>query len=180
MNDDRSVHERRLVALLRLAYAGELAAAHAYHGHWRSVSDAAERGRIREIEEEELHHRRQVGAMLHEMGVAPGRFRDLRAAAIGRTLGFLCHLSGWLCPMYGAGKLESRNIREYEAAARHAWNYGRREWVDCLLTMAEVEWDHGGTSASASCPTGLAGACRSGPGPRLGSRSARRSNRRWG
>ena len=45
-----------------------------------------------------------------------------------RTLGVLCHVSGWL--------------REYEAAARHAWNCGRREWVDCLLTMAEVEWEH--------------------------------------
>ena len=44
--------------------------------------------------------------------------------------------------MYGAGKLESRNVREYEAAARHAWGCGRREWVDCLLTMAEVEWEH--------------------------------------
>jgi len=44
--------------------------------------------------------------------------------------------------MYGAGKLESRNVREYEAAARLAWACGRREWVDCLLTMAEVEWDH--------------------------------------
>jgi hypothetical protein len=44
--------------------------------------------------------------------------------------------------MYGAGKLESRNVREYEAAARHALASGRDEWVDCLLTMAEVEWEH--------------------------------------
>jgi hypothetical protein len=44
--------------------------------------------------------------------------------------------------MYGAGKLESRNVKEYEVAARHAWACDRREWVDCLLTMAEVEWEH--------------------------------------
>jgi hypothetical protein len=61
---------------------------------------------------------------------------------IGRTLGLLCHVSGLVIPMYGAGKLESRNVREYEAAARHAWACGRREWVDCILTMAEVEWEH--------------------------------------
>lgn len=41
-----------------------------------------------------------------------------------------------------AGRLESRNVREYEAAARHALACGRDEWVDCLLTMAEVEWEH--------------------------------------
>ena len=44
--------------------------------------------------------------------------------------------------MYGAGKLESRNIREYETAARFARQCGRKEFIDCLLTMAEVEWEH--------------------------------------
>jgi hypothetical protein len=44
--------------------------------------------------------------------------------------------------MYGAGKLESRNIHEYEMAARYAIRSGHVEYVDCLLTMAEVEWEH--------------------------------------
>jgi hypothetical protein len=44
--------------------------------------------------------------------------------------------------MYGAGRLESRNIREYETAARHARACGRSDLTDCLLEMAEVEWDH--------------------------------------
>ena len=44
--------------------------------------------------------------------------------------------------MYGAGKLESRNIVEYETAARYARDCGRNDLVDCLLTMAEVEWEH--------------------------------------
>ena len=44
--------------------------------------------------------------------------------------------------MYGAGRLESKNIREYESAARHARECGHTEWIDCLLTMAEVEWEH--------------------------------------
>jgi hypothetical protein len=44
--------------------------------------------------------------------------------------------------MYGAGKLESRNIVEYETAARRARACGRPEFVDCLLKMAEVEWEH--------------------------------------
>ena len=44
--------------------------------------------------------------------------------------------------MFGAGRLESRNIREYETAARYARDCGRHDLVECLLTMAEVEWDH--------------------------------------
>jgi len=58
------------------------------------------------------------------------------------VLGALCRVSGWFAPMYGAGKLESRNIKEYEDAARHARGCGRADLVDCLLDMAEVEWEH--------------------------------------
>ncbi len=131
-----------LVEILRLAYSGERAAAYAYRGHWRSVKDTAIRSRIREIEEEEWHHRLLVGRMLEEVGSGPSRIRELRAVIIGRTLGILCHLAGWLLPMYGAGKLESRNIREYETAARLAARCGHAEFVECLLRMAEVEWEH--------------------------------------
>ena len=140
--ENASASRAALIALLQLAFSGELAAAHAYRGHARSVTDPEERRRIAEIEREELHHRELVGRMLAELGVRPGRARELRAALVGRVLGALCHVSGWLAPMYGAGRLESRNIREYEAAARHARDCGRSEWVDCLLTMAEVEWEH--------------------------------------
>ncbi len=139
---DRVTAERSLGALLQLAYSGEKAAAYAYRGHWRSSSDAAERAGIRAIEEDEWHHRRLVGEMLDELGLAPDPKRERRAAVIGRVLGALCHVSGWLAPMVGAGKLESRNIHEYESAARYAVDCGRGEWLDALLTMAEVEWDH--------------------------------------
>ncbi len=44
--------------------------------------------------------------------------------------------------MYGAGKLEAQNIREYEHAARLAWVAGLHAFVEPLLEMAEVEWDH--------------------------------------
>jgi rubrerythrin len=134
--------KQKLVALLQLAYSGELAAAHAYNGHWRSVRDAGERARIAEIEQEELHHRRLVGEMLASLGAAPNRSREIRARLIGRTLSLLCHVSGWLAPMYGAGRLESSNVREYETAARLARESSREDLIDCLLTMAEVEWEH--------------------------------------
>ena len=134
--------ERQLIALLQLAYSGELAASPAYQGHARSVRCEQERARIREIEAEEWHHREQVGAMLQALGAEPDRGRERRAKMIGTTLSALCRVSGWLVPMYGAGKLESRNVREYETAARLARDAGRHDWIDALLEMAEVEWEH--------------------------------------
>jgi rubrerythrin len=135
-------HLKKLIELLKLAYSGELAAAYAYRGHWHSVSDVDERDRIRQIENEEWHHRQLVGAMLDKLGTRASSARELRATLVGCVLGWLCHITGWLAPMYGAGRLESRNIREYETAARYARGAGHQEFVDCLLTMAEVEWEH--------------------------------------
>lgn len=133
---------QKLVALLQLAYSGELAAAYAYRGHWHSVSRFDERQSIRAIEDDEWRHRKLVGEMLESLGSQPSPTRELRAAIIGRVLGLLCHVTGWLAPMYGAGRLESRNIVEYETAARYARECGHAGLIDCLLEMAEVEWDH--------------------------------------
>jgi rubrerythrin len=133
---------QQLIDILRLAYSGELAAAYAYHGHWNSVRDQDERDSIRAIEDDEWRHRKLVGEMLTALGSGPNNYREARATIVGRTLGVLCHVMGWLVPMYGAGKLESRNVREYETAARFARDSGHLDFVDCLLEMAEVEWDH--------------------------------------
>ena len=141
-----TIHEaesrENLIALLQLAYSGELAAAYAYRGHWHSVRNADEKIAIQNIENDEWRHRKLVGEMLDSLESGPSRRRETRAHMIGRTLGILCHVTGWLAAMYGAGRLESRNIREYETAARHAQECGRSDLVDCLLEMAEVEWDH--------------------------------------
>mgnify|MGYP003694491245 CR=1 FL=1 len=54
----------------------------------------------------------------------------------------LCHLKFLVCVYRtAAGKLESRNIVEYETAARHAQRLRSRALIliDCLLTTAEVE-----------------------------------------
>lgn len=134
--------ETQLINLLTMAYSAELAAAYAYRGHWHSMRDPDERQRISKIEDEEWHHRRLVGEMLSQLNSRPSRLKELRASILGRVLGVLCHLCGWLAPMYGAGRLESRNIREYEIAARHARDAGHNSFTDCLLTMAEVEWEH--------------------------------------
>ncbi len=132
----------KLIALLQLAYSGELAAAYAYRGHWRSVRHPDEKRAIQDIENDEWRHRKLLGELLTSLEAGPNPRRETRAAIIGRTLSLLCHVTGWLLPMYGAGRLESRNIREYETAARHARDCGRLDMVDCLLEMSEVEWEH--------------------------------------
>lgn len=140
MTEDDS--RQNLIRILQLAYSAERAAAYAYRGHWKSVSDKDERARIAQIENEEWHHRQLVGEMLRDLNSKPKRFGEFRATIIGRVLGLLCHVSGWLAPMYGAGRLESNNIVEYENAAAYARDCGREDLIDCLLTMAEVEWEH--------------------------------------
>ncbi len=134
--------DSRLVSILQGAYSGERAAGHAYNGHWRSVRDPDERREIRKIELEEWQHRGVVGEMLAELGATPLQWREIVFLMIGTVLKYGCFVSGWMMPMFGAGRLESRNIVEYEDAARVAWRSGRTAWVECLLGMAEVEWDH--------------------------------------
>lgn len=131
-----------LIHVLQSACSGELAAGYAYRGHWKSLSPGAVRERIREIEEEEWHHRRLVLDLLVELGSGPSRSREAVFWLIGKTIGLLCRVGGWFIPMYGAGRLESGNIAEYERAAAFAREAGYAGMVDCLLTMAEVEWEH--------------------------------------
>ena len=45
-------------------------------------------------------------------------------------------------PMYGAGRLESHNVKEYQDAAEYAKNSGNQKYIDCLLEMGEVEREH--------------------------------------
>lgn len=132
----------RLVALLKLAYSGEKAAALAYRGHWKSVRDPFERETIFRIEWEEWAHREEVGRILVGLGERPSVFREFILGLVGGALGPLCHVSGRFLPMYFAWRLEVRNVWEYETAAGHARNCGLDALVPCLLRMAEVEKAH--------------------------------------
>ena len=131
-----------LVDLLQRAHAGELAAAKAYAGHWRSVRDPDERTTIRRIEGEELAHRACLGRMLTDLGATPKAWRERLMWCIGTVVGPACHVSGWYIAMYGAGRIEQRNVWEYVHAATYARECGHGEMVEELLVMAEAEWDH--------------------------------------
>src|SRR5215210_4489307 len=109
-NMDKSPDCRQLVHILQAAYSGELAAAYAYRGHWKSLSDPGEREKIRQIENEEWIHRERVGVMLEGLGSAPVKTREARMWVTGRVIGLACHFTGRFLPMYFAGRLESSNV----------------------------------------------------------------------
>ena len=131
-----------LIRILQNAYSGEIAAAYAYRGHWKSLKDGAEREQIKKIEEEEWDHRRRVGEWLEKLGAKPRPAREKIFWTIGRTLDVSCHVSGWFMPMYFAGRLESQNSAEYEDAAAFARELGMLDCVADLLDMAGVEVEH--------------------------------------
>ncbi len=132
----------KLIRILQNAYSGEVAAAYAYRGHWKSLKDGAEKEQIKKIEAEEWDHRRRVGEWLDKLGAAPRPVREKVFWTVGRTLGFTCHLSGWFMPMYFAGRLESQNSAEYEEAAGFAKELEMHDCVEDLLDMARVEVEH--------------------------------------
>ncbi len=138
------VAEVQFVRALQSAHAGELAAALAYTGHYKSlfVFDRKEKEEIKRIRDEELHHRQRINEILAANGAKPRLGREILFTLIGGTIAFLCLLGGWFIPMYGAGKLESTNIFEYEVAARLAQLANQQQYVDELLAFGELEWDH--------------------------------------
>lgn len=141
---------KQLICLLQNAYSGEKAAAYAYRGHWQSVGDLKEREEIKKIEQDEWEHRACLLKMLQQMGAKPRLSREIGMTLIGVVILCLCRLGGWLnffnfgwfMSMHGAGKLERGNIGEYEVGALAAVSCGQLQFVEELIHMAEVEWDH--------------------------------------
>lgn len=129
------------MAFLRREHANERGAALAYRGHAASVSDPEERAGIARIEAEEWHHREQLAGYLAELGSAPG-WLERPLAAVGYTLGLLCHVTGWLMPMLGAGWIERRNALGYLRAAEDAAAIGRPDLAQSLVALGEVEIAH--------------------------------------
>src|SRR5260370_25375941 len=93
-----------LVHILQQAYSGELAAAYAYRGHWKSLKDLSEIASIRQIENEEWVHRENIGRMLKYMSARPRKLREIKSWLVARSIGTACHLIGWFLPMYFAGR----------------------------------------------------------------------------
>ncbi|HET6329634.1 MAG TPA: hypothetical protein VFF76_02505 [Holophagaceae bacterium] len=97
---------------------------------------------IQQIEREEWHHRRRLKAMLADLGAKPRHGLDAFQALVGTVILVGCNMVGWFIPMYFAGRLESRNDREYEEAAVHAEVLRLVVLHDELKAFAQLERDH--------------------------------------
>lgn len=133
---------KNLIRILQNAHAGELAAAYAYRGHWKSVRNSGEKESIKKIEAEEWEHRANVRKWLEVLDAKPNDLREKIFWTIGRTLGLTCYISGWFFPMYFAGRLESQNVQEYVDAAEFATELGMDECAEVMMEMSRVEGEH--------------------------------------
>ncbi len=137
-----SITQQQLICLLQKAYSGELAAAYAYRGHWKSVKNSTEKEKIFQIEQDEWNHREKVSALLQSLNAQPLKRREIIFKWMGRAIGFLCHFTGWFFPMFFAGKVETRNVKEYDTAALVARELGLVHLETELSHMASVEKEH--------------------------------------
>ncbi len=133
---------KNLIRILQNAHAGEIAAAFAYRGHWKSLKASAEKERIKLIEAEEWAHRENVRKWLEHLGAKPRKLREKIFWTIGKTLGLTCYISGWFFPMYFAGRLESQNVQEYVDAAEFAKELEMPECAEEMMEMSRVEGEH--------------------------------------
>ena len=114
----------------------------AYRGHWLSLRKDQEIAEIQQIEREEWHHRRRLGAMLKDLDFRPSPWIEIQMAILGVIILIGCNMVGWFIPMYFAGRLEAQNDLEYEEAARHAEALGLSALREELKAFAQLERDH--------------------------------------
>ena len=138
MNDVR----QNLIRILQNAHAGELAAAYAYRGHWKSLKESAEKEHIKKIETEEWEHRENVLRWLVKLDAKPNPRREKMFWTIGKSIGLACFVGGWFFPMYFAGRLESGNVQEYVDAAEFARQLGIPECFEEMMEMSRIEGEH--------------------------------------
>lgn len=132
----------KLIRMLKFAHAAEIAAYHAYEGHWRSVSNQAEREYIRKIALDELKHIRTIRNVLVSMQSKPSVILDACGRVVGEVVGLACYYSGWRLPMIVAGLMEKIGTASYHDIALEAADSGMIMLTVLLLDMAKVEDEH--------------------------------------
>src|SRR5689334_12846000 len=81
-----ALKDKELSDLLKKAFSAEKAAAFAYQGHAGSIKDKAEKIAIRQIEEDEWNHRREVLHLMKQYGLKPSRWYEIRFHVIGKII----------------------------------------------------------------------------------------------
>lgn len=132
----------KLINLLQKAYSGEMAAALAYNGHWKSLKNNAEIRSVRKIERDEWRHRARIREILFELKAEPLFSREILFYLIGRIVGFICHFCGNFLASFFAAMVENQNVREYALASEYAEKIGLEEFLDDFIEMEKTESEH--------------------------------------
>ena len=132
----------KLIELLQKAHSGELAAALAYNGHWKSLNDIDEIQIVKKIENDEWLHRARIKEMLSELNAEPLYWREKAFWLIGRSIGIICHFCGRFCAAFFAGILESKNVDEYKHASEYASELGLEGYFSEFIEMQKTEAEH--------------------------------------
>lgn len=131
-----------LIDLLQMAYSAEKAAAFAYQGHAASLKNTAEVPAIKQIEEDEWLHRKEVLTIMQQYYIPVSKWYEAKFHFIGRFIGFSCHVIGWFMPFYFAGRLESGNVCEYYRMRDYFNALDIHEHDEMLNQMGVKEKEH--------------------------------------
>ncbi len=139
---DTKLQHKELVKLLQMAYSAEKAAAFAYIGHAGSVKSADEKKAIKQIEDDEWGHRREVLEIMKQYNVPISKYYEFRFHVIGKIISGSCYVIGWFMPFYFAGRLESGNVCEYFRMKQFFNSLGIKEHDKILYEMGIKEKEH--------------------------------------
>jgi hypothetical protein len=131
-----------LVDLLKRAYSAEKAAAFAYQGHAGSVSSAEAKRAIKQIEDDEWNHRREVLQIMKQYNIPVSNWYEFRFGMIGKIISGSCYVIGWFMPYYFAGRLESGNVCEYFRMMHYFHSLNITEHDKILYEMGMKEKEH--------------------------------------
>jgi hypothetical protein len=132
----------KLVKLLQKAYSAEKAAAFAYIGHARVVKTKEEKNAIKQIEDDEWEHRREVLSIMDKYDIPISKFYEFQFHVIGKIISACCFILGWFMPHFFAGRLESGNVCEYFIMMHYFQSLGIKDHDKALFEMGVKEKEH--------------------------------------
>ena len=136
------IHHPKLTDLLQTAYSAEKAAAFAYIGHAGSVKNTPEKESIKQIEDDEWQHRKEVLKIMQAYNIPVSKYYEIKFHVIGKIISWSCYVIGWFMPYYFAGRLESGNVCEYFIMMKYFHELGIHDHDEILYEMAIKEKEH--------------------------------------
>lgn len=136
------INHKELVDLLQRAYSAEKAASFAYQGHAGSVKDKEQKAAIKQIEDDEWNHRKEVLKIMQQYDIPVSKYYEIRFHIIGKIISGACYVIGWFMPFYFAGRLESGNVCEYFRMMQYFHKIGITEHNHILYEMGMKEKEH--------------------------------------